>query len=79
MEALKNMLTEANNTTFCPVRLAGAATFVGYHGAAVAGLVLGVIHFDMDALGKYVTHMIELFGALGVIVTGKTRVGGDAK
>jgi hypothetical protein len=78
-EALKKMLTEGDNTTPCPVRVATAITAFLYHAGATVGLVMHDMHLDMATLGQYIQHMALLIGAGGGTVGLKSALKADAK
>jgi hypothetical protein len=72
------MLTEANNSTLCPVRILGAVAVSIYHIAAAIGVAVGSIHIDMSVLGDYVRQMIEVTGTLAASVGAKSLMRADA-
>ena len=79
MEQLKNIFSESDNSTLCPVRVGAGITAFLYHVAAVIGAVIGVIHLDMATLGMYLQHMVTLIGTTGASVGVKSVLKGDAQ
>lgn len=72
------MLTEANNSTLCPLRILGAVAVSIYHIAAAVGVWVGSISIDMAVLGDYVRQMIEFVVAIGGSVGAKSLMRADA-
>ena len=78
MQWLKHMLTEGDNSTFCPVRVATAIVGVIYHAAAVAGIYFDAIHLDIVTLGQYLQHMVTMIVGGGATVGVKSVLKADA-
>jgi hypothetical protein len=74
-EAIKKMLTEGDNQTWCPVRVVFGVGIAVYHGLVGAGFYTHDLHFDIDTLGKYGEHMLKFIlsggAAVGVKALGK--------
>jgi hypothetical protein len=78
MNFLRNLITEANNTTVCPFRcvMLGAGTI--YH-AAAGWMVFGQhAPVGMEMLGQYIQHMSIFGGTLAGGVGAKSLMKGDA-
>jgi len=76
---IQQLITEKNNETVCPVRVATTIAATIYHAAAVAGVYFGSIHIDMAALGQYLTHMVTLIAGGGATVGVKSVLKADAE
>ena len=76
---LIQVFTESDNATLCPVRVSSGTVGIVYHAAAIFGLLTGALHIDMDTLGAYTQHMIELVGVGGLVVGAKSAMKGDAQ
>jgi hypothetical protein len=73
----RDMFTEPDGESFCPVRLAAGLANVTYHAAAAAGIYMGQLHLDIATLGQYLQHMSMLIGVGGVSVGAKSVMKGD--
>lgn len=78
IERIKQMLTERDNATTCPVRVIIALGVVIYHLGAGFGVALGSIHIGMAELGQYVQHMMTVVGVSGGALGVKSVLKGDA-
>lgn len=72
------MLTEGNGSMLCPVRILGVVAVGIYHIAAVVGVAHNSIQISMDALGDYVTQMIQFVGTIAASVGAKSLMRADA-
>lgn len=78
MEWFKNIFTEANNTTWCPVRVATALTGIIYHVLMVLGIFVGEIHVNVEFINSYLQQMTLFIGAGGLSVGVKSIMKADA-
>lgn len=74
----RHILTEADNTTLCPVRVAAFIVGALYHAAAAWGIFHNDLQFDIATLGQYMQHMMTLVGIGGLSVGAKSLMKGDA-
>jgi hypothetical protein len=78
MNLLRNLLTEPDGVTFCPVRMCLAAAGTFYH-AGAAWMVFGQhTPIDMALLGLYVQHMSTLAATCAASVGAKSILKADA-
>ena len=76
--ALDHLITEKDNQTVCPVRVATLITGVLYHGAAAYGFWSHSLSVDINTLGQYMQHMMLLVGVGGTAVGVKSLMKADA-
>ena len=78
MSILKNLLTERDGESYCPVRVGIAGAGLVYH----AGLVFMVLRqhaaIDMAMLGAYVQQVCTLVGTAALGIGAKSAMKGDA-
>lgn len=78
-DTIKQLFSEPNNTTPCPVRVLAGVTALTYHASAAAGIWHGSLHLDIATLGAYMQHMTMLIGVGGAAVGAKSVLKGDAQ
>lgn len=78
-KAFKDVFTERDGETLCPVRVGSGLAGMVYHAAAVLGFSIGDIHLDINTLGTYLQHMVLLIGVGGATVGAKSLMKGDAQ
>lgn len=79
LNIIKQMLTERDGTTTCPVRVSTGLVAMLYHLAAVIGCWTNQIHLDIGSLGQYLQQMTILIAASGAAVGVKSALKGDAQ
>lgn len=78
-KTLRDIFTEPDGQTICPVRVGAAMVGSLYHMAATVGLFTHALQLDMAALGQYMQHMMELVAGGGLTVGVKSVLRADAK
>lgn len=76
---IKNILTEKNNATGCPVRIGFLLTGLIYHVGAFVMILVQHANIDMLMLGQYIQHMSLLGGVMAGGIGAKSVLKGDAQ
>lgn len=78
MTSWRNIITEPDNVTLCPVKIVMLAAGVIYHG--LIGFAVGFQHLvlSFDMMGEYLQHMTILGVAFGAAVGAKSLMKGDS-
>lgn len=75
---LRKMLTEGDNSTYCPVRVGMVGTGAVYHAAAAFMVIAQHQTLGMDMLGQYINHMSILGASTAGSVGAKALMKADA-
>lgn len=77
-DRIRQVFTEPDGITLCPVRVIGGIAIAGYHGLVVFMVAHQHVTLGMTDCGLYLQHMTIAGTALGVGVGAKSVMKGDA-